>query len=88
MTAKSKKADTREAFEEDPVKEIRRIRDEISKRFHSVKAYLAYLDTVPSATELLKEIERKKLAAARPKNAKTPPAKIKKRDEGKQRAKI
>jgi len=87
MTLKNKKFVKADNFEEDPVKEIRRIRDEITKQFPSRKEYLAYLKTQPSATELLKEIERKKAEAVKV-NAKMPPAKIKKRDEGQKRAKI
>jgi len=87
MTVKNQKISNVNDFEEDPVKEIRRIRDEISKEFRSLKAYRAYLATQPSATELLKEIERKKAETVKV-NIKTLPVKIKKRDEGQKRAKI
>ena len=87
MTVKNQKISNINDFEEDPVKEIRRIRDEISKEFRSLKEYRVYLETQPSVAELLKEIERKKAEAVKA-SAKTPPAKIKKRDEGQQRAKI
>jgi len=87
MTTKGEKIDKVCDCEEDPVKEIRRIRDENLKRFPTLKAYRAYLATQPSVTELLKEIERKKAETVKV-NIKTLPAKIKKRDEGQKRVKI
>jgi len=86
MTVHNKGINVMDHFEDDPVKEIRRIRDEITGQFRSHKDYIKYLASVPSATELLDEIKQKKSEAtvmSVKSNVKTPPPKTKKRDEKK-----
>lgn len=48
----------RDRLEADPVSELRRYRDELSKRFRTTQELSAYYETVPTADEFLAELDR------------------------------
>ena len=50
----------RDALEDDPVKELRRYRDELSKRFKTPQELSAYYETIPTADEFLAELNKNK----------------------------
>jgi len=51
----------RDALEDDPVKELRRYRKELSERFPTTKELFAYYDTIPPVEEILADL-RKQIA--------------------------
>ena len=59
----------RDALEDDPVVELRRYRDELSKRFKTSQELSAYYETVPTADEFLAELDKEKKKPRRKKKA-------------------
>ena len=48
----------RDALEDDPVKELHRYREELSRRFPTTKELSAYYDTIPPVEEILADLRR------------------------------
>ena len=48
----------RDQLEDNPITELRRYRDELSKRFKTPQELSAYYETVPTADEFLAELDK------------------------------
>ena len=48
----------RDALEDDPVKELRRYREELSKRFPTTKELSEYYRSIPPTEEILADLRR------------------------------
>jgi len=47
----------RDRLEEDPITELRRYQDDLSKRYNTPQELSAYYETVPTADEFLAELD-------------------------------